>query len=98
MSLLDKYEKQIEDKKPKKIKPKPKPKSKPKKPKKKVLKKDRILNPTLDTLRGIYFFLTGIGDKSLTKNQITIEIKKRMLDPNSFGLFLENLARYLKST
>lgn len=99
MSLSEKFRKQAKEGEEKKEKKKiiTKKEEVSKKKIKKISKKESsITNPTLDTLRGIYFFMTGIGDKTMSKNQITLKIKQ-LLSPNTFGIFLENLSKYLQS-
>lgn len=51
---------------------------------------------TLDTIRGLYFLSTGIGDKSRSKAVLETELKTTLLDPHHFGKFLSNLATYLQ--
>jgi hypothetical protein len=54
------------------------------------------ITPTLDAIRGIFFFATLIGDKKATKVQLEKKLKAILLTPNGFGDFLINVALYLK--
>jgi hypothetical protein len=54
------------------------------------------LTPTLDAIRGIYFFTTLVGDKKMNKDDLERQLKIILLTPQGFGQFLENISRYLK--
>ena len=53
------------------------------------------ISPTLDAIRGIYFFTTLIGDKKATKKQLEEQLKAILLTPQGFGQFLDHISRYL---
>lgn len=55
------------------------------------------INPTLDAIRGIYFFTTLIGDKKDSKVELEQKLKAILLTPNGFGEFLSHISNYLKS-
>jgi hypothetical protein len=55
------------------------------------------LTPTLDAIRGIYFFATLIGDKKASKQQLENKLKEILLTPHGFGQLLDHISQYLKS-
>ncbi len=60
-------------------------------------KHPKEIKPTLDTLRGLNYFIELKGDKTMKKAQLKRKIKRDLLDPNTFGLFLERISKYLQS-